>query len=506
MLRSLIPRLGDFLFVCVFASAMLLGQRMLNQDSDVGRHIVMGTYILQSKTIPLLDILSHTLPGARRPPYEWLAQVILAASNQILGLDGVVIVTAALIASAILLSYLAARRAGALPVASFIIAVWAAAASSLHWLTRPHVFSFLFLVIWIWLLERLREEKTRSPWPTTFLMLLWANTHGGFIFGFLAWASYFAGWIWQRAHGLAEWRIGRTLFFVGLGAALASVVTPALWGNWTAVVANRSAYVLSRTTETLPINPALPSTWPFLGLVILALLLAIQNRRNIVPAHAILLTGLGVLGAAMARNVPLFCVAAVPILARWATDLPRVRASSSAPDRAVFNVESQLRGGVWPLASVALAVGLLSAQSLIRHQHEYDFDSGRFPVRAADWLATQALQGKMFNDSNWGGYILYRLWPSQRVFVDSQSDFYGEQFMRQYAAIIDAKEGSDELLAAYDVSWVIVGPKAPIAQSLSSDNGWSMAYDDSTAMIFVRNSVSSKNPTKAGCATCVELP
>ena len=64
----------------------------------------------------------------------------------------------------------------------------------------------------------------------------------------------------------------------------------------------------------------------------------------------------------------------------------------------------------------------------------------------------------MFNDFNWGGYLLYRLWPNQRVFIDSQSDFYGEAFTRQYAAVLAGSDDWQGILNQYSVNWIIIPP------------------------------------------------
>src|SRR5512142_1234179 len=102
MRRFFLPSLGDCLFISVFVGALLLGSRMLNQDGDLGRHLTLGTYILDSHTIPVRDILSFTETGRPRPPYEWLSQVAYALAFRVLNLDGVVLLAALGIAASFL--------------------------------------------------------------------------------------------------------------------------------------------------------------------------------------------------------------------------------------------------------------------------------------------------------------------------------------------------------------------------------------------------------------------
>ena len=93
---------------------------MLNTDGDLGRHLTLGRTILASHEIPTRDILSFTKAGEPRPAYEWLAQVLLAAAYNALGLDGVVILTALVIAASFAVVYAdSVKRSGAPILALF---------------------------------------------------------------------------------------------------------------------------------------------------------------------------------------------------------------------------------------------------------------------------------------------------------------------------------------------------------------------------------------------------
>ena len=92
----------------------------------------------------------------------------------------------------------------------------------------------------------------------------------------------------------------------------------------------------------------------------------------------------------------------------------------------------------------------------------------------------------MFNDFNWGGYLLFRLWPGSQVFIDSQSDFYGESLTRQYAGIIAGEGNWETELTQYDVRWIIVPREAGLSQKASTSADWKIVYEDSVAAIFSR--------------------
>jgi hypothetical protein len=486
MLSRLLPRLGDYLFVMVLAGCLLLGQRMLNVDSDLGRHLTLGRYMLETGTVPVHDQLSFTRAGESRPPYEWLAQIAFAIFHELLGLDGVVLLTGTAIAAAFMLSYRDGYDRTASPLLALLVAVWAAAASSLHWLTRPHVFTFVFLVIWIRLLEHMRLGLIRGIWQLPLVMLLWANVHAGFIFGFLAWGAYLCGWAWERIRRQASPTIGSRYVLAGTGALITSAATPDLWNNWAAVLGNTSTYVLARTAETLPAHLGTPNTWPFLALVFGAAALAVAVRRTIVPAHAAILLGFGTFALAIARNIPLFCLAAAPILTQWARQALEPLSPFTRLEERISLVESGLRASFWSPFAILLTTVVLALSAFGSGRAQYSYDASSFPVRAVDWLSEHPPQGNMLNELNWGGYILYRLWPAQRVFIDSQSDFYGEEFIRQYGSIMSGNDGWADRLADWQVHWMIIGPGSPLATLARLEPEWQVSYEDATAVILVR--------------------
>jgi hypothetical protein len=90
----------------------------------------------------------------------------------------------------------------------------------------------------------------------------------------------------------------------------------------------------------------------------------------------------------------------------------------------------------------------------------------------------------MFNEFLWGGYLQYRLWPEQRVFIDSKADFYGEDFIRQYLKVIHLEEDWEEIFEEYDIDWAILPTDAPVVRQIQNELGWDEIYRDETAIIL----------------------
>jgi len=486
MSRFLIPRFEDFVFLIVFIGALITGPRMLNTDGDLGRHLTLGNYILDSYHIPTKNLLSFTKPDQPRPPYEWFSQVLFSISYRLLNLDGVVLLTAFVIAAAFMIVYFDSVQRGSMPVLALFLTLWAAALSSLHWLTRPHIFSFLFIAIWIQCLEKIRNNGKIALWFFPALMLVWVNTHGGFIFGILAWIAYLAGWLWESWRKSADIIVGRNLMIIGGTSLIASILTPDLWRNWQGVFDNNSIYILSHTSETMPTNFTVPGTFPFAVFLALSLGLLLVGRKQIPISHLFLLIGFAVISLMIVRNIPFFAISAAPVLAGYiGKSLDRISLWHNIEDR-VITINKGLCGYLWLILIPLLTIGIFSNYQSETHNSFNTFNSRVFPVQAVNWIEDHPLMGNMFNDFNWGGYILYRLWPGQRVFIDSQSDFYGEALTRQYAEILNGEGNWDGELRQYNIRWIIVSPQAGLAKATSINPNWQLAYMDPIAVIYVR--------------------
>lgn len=484
-MKYFLPRFQHIFFLSVFFGGILLGHQMLSIDSDLGRHLTIGNYILEHHKVPTVDIFSHTKNDVSRPPYEWLTQVLFAAANRILGLDGVVLLTALVIAIAFTLVYIEATRRSGWPLTAIFLSVLATFAGSIHWLPRPHIFTFLLLAIWLERLERLWQGENVSLWHFPLIMLLWANMHGGFIFGILAWIAYFSGWIvdhWFRKDAVTD-GAGKKFILIGALSLIASCITPDGWGNWQAVMGNSSVYILSQTIETMPPDFREPGIYPFLIFLLMTGLVLVKNKFHLPTSQLFLLAGFAALSFLMARNIPLFVLSATPILAASSQKALRSIPIWAGIETNLNAIERSLKGYVYPIAGI-LIVSLLFLRHYAQTQSTFNrFDERVFPVMAANWLREHPQSGNMFNEFNWGGYLLYRLWPSQRVFMDSQTDFYGEGLTREYEKVITASKGWQDVLEKYNIKWVIISSHSPLIDKLS-EAGWRKSYSDTTAIIL----------------------
>jgi hypothetical protein len=117
---------------------------------------------------------------------------------------------------------------------------------------------------------------------------------------------------------------------------------------------------------------------------------------------------------------------------------------------------------------------------------KFQFDHKRFPVAAVEFLKREPISGNMFNNDEFGDYLIFAAWPSYRVFIDGRSDMYRERFISSYFTIANAQPGWRDELAKFDITWVIFDTGSPLTAALQGQNDWQPIYSDRIATIFVK--------------------
>ena len=478
ILAYLFPSIQDAFFIAILFAISVQGPMLLNADGDLGRHITIGNYIAKTGKIPTTDIFSHTMYGEKLVSHEWLAQWIFSGVHAIVGLSGIVLLISLLVAVTFTLTYREIRRRDPTIVVGFVVATLATLASSLHWLARPHVFTFLFVAIWTYLLA---DKKSRI-WYFPVIMLVWANTHGAFITGFAIWFAHLAGWVWDHLHGQSERRDGIRLGIIGLSSFTVTFINPVGWDLWgTSAGYYGNQFLVNSTVEYLSPNFHNWSTWPFLIMLAICLV-GIGLNIRLKTYEAFLLTGWTLLSLYSARNIPLFAIVTAPYVATIVQGiLPQPRILQRI-ETAINSVEKNHRGIILPILSVAFLISTFISQKGVNTANA--INPNKFPVRAVNWLEVNPQEGKMFNNFIWGGYILYRMFPQEQVFIDGQTDFYGEALAREYSQVTSLDDDWQEILKKYDVSWVIIQSNKPLVPALQNELNWKIVYQDETATIL----------------------
>jgi hypothetical protein len=328
-------------------------------------------------------------------------------------------------------------------------------------------------------------------WLFPLLMLVWANTHGAFISGFVTLFAFLAGWLWEYISGEADASTGKNLALIGLTSFAATFVNPYGWHLWdTSAGYFGNRFLVDYTIEYQSPNFHEFSGLPFLLMLSLGFIAPVLGRKPR-PHEVFLFAGWSALGLYSERNIPLFAIVAAPYLALMFQPLFDKFSFSNRMEISISRMENQLQGKGIALpivSSLFLMLAIKQGFPLDSAGLGYRYDPTRFPVRAAEWLEANPQTGNMLNHFNWGGFLLYSLNGSQPVFIDGQTDFYGETLTLEYVTATTLGAGWQEVITKYDVGWAIVRSKedAEFVEALQREMGWQIRYEDDVAVIIHR--------------------
>ena len=149
------------------------------------------------------------------------------------------------------------------------------------------------------------------------------------------------------------------------------------------------------------------------------------------------------------------------------------------------NVTEQEGVGRWHLATV-LGLGLVAAVINAPHppkKFRAEFDPNVYPAGALTTLRADA-NAHIFTNDEWGDYLIWSLYPKNRVFVDGRIDFYGDDFEGKYVDVMNVQNGWEKTLARFGVDTILLPPDAPLAGALKESSRWRVVYDDGISLVF----------------------
>ena len=130
---------------------------------------------------------------------------------------------------------------------------------------------------------------------------------------------------------------------------------------------------------------------------------------------------------------------------------------------------------------MAAFAGVHVAQ-VIQRQPQAEIE--HFPARAVAFLQNHPPSGRIFNHYDWGGYLIWKLYPSTPVFIDGRADLYGQQLFDQFAETYQFKGEWQQPFRRWSIDTVIVPSDSALATGLRSSPGWTVSYEDPQAVVL----------------------
>jgi len=485
-------------------------------DSDFWWHVSTGRYIVTNRSLPDSDPFSFTSALDENknlhPQREnfilkqyWLSQIIFYLLYKNAGAAGIILLRALLLTvTLIFVLWRLKRWSVSLPISFiFTFILFTIMIRSIG--ERPVLFTILFTAVTFFILEDFKEKKDRRIFLLSPLMLLWSNLHGGFILGAVVIMVFMLGEgikiIFKKT---VYTRHEIILFYTATIAALGfSFLNPTGW----------DAFIISFSSKYQPFTEGIQEyqspifyfrykVYPLLyGYMILALifpLILILRNKRVDLTHIVLLSGLLFMSLSASRFIIYYSTIAVMVLGREVDTVLNGLLSGRISEKINSKLSSALIVACL-VSSIFFAVGIFKLEYF-----RFGIASGySVPEKAADFMASNSLQGNIFNDYGYGGYITWRLYP-EKTFIDSRA--LNLTVMAEYGWIINAVNSItgkklapgrmplwERLLEHYDVNLILLGPFdvqgiiPRIIFELTESNKWVPVYCNPISFIFIKN-------------------
>jgi len=490
----------------------------LRASQDEWWHLKTGQWIVQHGGLPENDIFTYTGEDMRWYNHEWLSQVIFYGSYRAAeltgfqGISGLIFFKSLVVVAAFALVAWLARQRGLSWVAACVVALVAADISRRTIFPRPPIFSYLFLASYLMALYAWKRGGISFKWLWLLVpaAVLWANLHGMVLLSFIATGAYAGGevlenllrWRRDKNSGVRFWRAVITREVVGLSLLTAALMVACmgqpsgyhlffLGRNFTAdpllqdiiLEMQPTPWIFMMTEAGFAWRP--PGFWTFWIALAIILVLLVRNRFRMATGADYLLVGFFTYQAVMHwRLLPLFAVAA----AGPAASLIAQRAAGRRWEVPGFmallmGLVAWFNFGVWENGTF-FERNMQMVRGEVANLSDY-------PAPLMDYIIEAELPDRMFSDSNYCGYAIWRLSPERhKLFTDARFDVFGSRFIREERVVFYAaepgdrigdetvKEGWRSILSRYGVNFLVFRPidRPYLHKALLRSDEWQMVY------------------------------
>ena len=493
----------------VFCLASFVAARPI-LDEDFWWHLATGRYIAETGALPDQDPFSFTTPYIDNINDEartsmllkgyWLAQLSIFHLYESFSFAGIVVYKGLVYASIVLLMYMLMRRGGMRAASSALILTPFFFPQLMRYLhlwsgERPGHLSFVLALLMVYLLEGIREPTLRgerphwarliAPLP---VMAIWANLHGGYILGVALICIYMVELILvPLIRRSRPDRVRMLALCAGIAAIAASALNPNGYKAFEVVfdMARAGGPPVQVFEEMSPIavwRMGIPGTGFHLYYLMAVILMGLPVLRRMGLSQSLVLAFLVTISLLALRYVEALVFIGYPLVATAWAGLIKERAGRFIPPRSAVVVA---------LVIMALTAGYVGAQ---RHLKTDFYVTSAFPHKSARFISRLKPEGNLFNYYDWGGYLIWTLYPDYKVFIDGRMLSYkaaekaiemiGKPYPRAWERASRFYGINTAILPAYSMAGV---PVELFMGILNSDD-WAPVFTDNVATVFLRKS------------------
>ena len=453
-------------------------------------NLATGRYISENFKIPSEDVFSYTAEGKPWIVTQWLFQVFLYLLYSISGIKGIYLLRTGLLLLTLSFIYYNCIERKINPLISAIVLIVSAFLAQPYYYfdIRAYLISYLFIAVYFFFLERRRvKNKAFSIFLFPLINSLWVNCHSAFFLGFFLIFAYFVDEYFFIEGGKKS-----SLFLIKTGVLtfLSSLLNPYTYkiliypfrlgfgsGFWQQFLNEWNPPDLFGINLSFSI---------FFSIIILILVITI---KKISLRDLLILIAFSYLSFKAVRHITLFCIVIVPVLAKHLELLIAERKKTDIAERIKKFTEHH---NYFKLIILLICLSLFLRTFFVIFTVDLSMKKEMFPFYSVQFIKENKLSGRLYNPYEWGGYLIWTLFPEKQVFCDGRAEtVYSEDICKDSYFTSRGEDLSS--LEKYDINFVIcnkineeLGMALP-AELQKLPDKWILIYTDENSYIFIKN-------------------
>lgn len=488
-------------------------------DPGVGWHLRTGEMIQASHSVPKSDPFLALPVGQTLPrPWvsdQWLGDLIMWSSydhgNWALAASlGFLIFTFTFLGQL----YRAVFKASNSALGALVAALLAFKCTTIHFIFRPVLYSFPFVVYSAALARRLAVptsgERFNEPKFVDFISIflvfaLWSNLHPSFPLGLILLSivpvSRMVESVQQRhiaGRNITPSYSG--LIFLILVAALGTLCNPrGIELHHSILQLAGSKFFMNFHAEWLPLD--LKSPEGFIFTVIVATIIAAASfvpacSKNLRAYDVMSLLITGCLALRSVRMLPLFAIVAAFPFATVLSQIgrhpiftanPAFKKLSSGLGALSLREEHSSRGGFGWIAILSLVGGVhLAGPEHSFNSSSLGITSKSYPAAALKRLAQASGSESItvVSTPDWGGFVVLNGYPRIRPVIDDRNTLLGEEAYKTYSKVLKGKVSPSDYAKSFNAAYILERSGGELDARLGCDPEFKEIYRDDISVLF----------------------
>ncbi len=488
----MIKRIYCFVFAIILFFISLSEINLTN--SDIGRHIKNGEIILKNFSVPKTNLYSYTYPDFTFYNHHWLSGVIFYLVKIILGFKGLTIFFSILTFFTFLFFIKVVEK----DIDSFwllaVIFLLTVVLICVRKEIRPEIFSYLFSSIYFFILYKFLYEEKNFLYILPILQIIWTNLHIYFVIGLVLIFFSLVELLSKYLKNKSELKIKKQLkylsfiLFLNIISCLINpygvkgILIPFnIFKNYGyKVFENQSVWFIDKVVRNYIPNLNYKI---LLGILILSWGLKIKYKKtNFAIFNFLIFLFFSILSLFAIRNFAIFAYFCIPILILNLKDIKIIKNN-------------------YFLFFVTTIYFLFSYRI---NSYIWNFDINLIGLKkgnesAAKFFLDNNLEGPILNNYDIGGYLIYYLFPKEKVFVDNRPEAYPEEFFKSiYIPMMEDETKWYELEKIYNFNSIFFyrHDYTPFGQQFLInrvfDTNWAVVFVDQDCIILLKRNEKNK--------------